>query len=999
MHSRIEVNNYLKAFMDTYSYSLILDSEARVRKYSGSLCELMGIPDGDPYIGESLFDLYKLLNEKNAKEASERLSRILSGDEEEIIKNATIDWPTGIKRIYRVSYRRVMKKDNDKDELDGIVLVARDITDIHLDIAGRRIKDLLVSAATPCMIWDEKGEVVDYNDEIARIFKMPADLSLEEFGKQFFALQPLHQPDGRLTEDVRQEVLQEALQNGFSQVSGRLAACDGTPIYFMINVTRIMWLFEYRLVIYYFDMTDSLIKEAKVKEANERIRLMLDSNPMACLLRDDSETIIDCNQAALDVFGVADKNELINDFHRFYPEYQPDGSSSLDKASNIFDVLRKEGSVDDFEWTFQSGDGEMLPMEVTMVRIQWEERYCFLSYLMDLRKFKTVEQDMLESAEKEREAVLRKEAAEMANEAKGEFLANMSHEIRTPMNAVLGMAELLLQENMNSRQLEYAEDIKISAMALLNIINDILDVSKIQSGKFNLIPVHYDFDVLIDNIASIIQFLIDVKNVSFKLNIQDHPHLYLYGDDVRLRQVLLNLLSNAVKFTDEGYIQLSIGFSDTSVKITVSDTGIGIPAENIPTLFDAFEQADAHNNRNTKGTGLGLTISKSIIEMMGGKISVESVYGQGTSFYCEIPKILGDGSSVNVSNNKEAVIYAPNAKVLVVDDNRTNLSVAAGLLQICQITADTATSGKQAIELAQQKDYDIIFMDHRMPDMNGTETTKIIRESGITAPIIALTASVITGAKEKMLSAGMSDYLSKPIVKSELMRMLKKWIPADKIKEKRFEAVISQEVTDENHNKFWDTIEHIEGLDLATGLDRVDGQRDVYEKTLKLMIHEIEKSNENLNYFLSSGNMEGFCVEVHGIKGAMASVGATALSERAHELEKASERTDVAFCESNLPSFLEDILKFNARLKEAFSIISRSDVPNVIPPELPPIFERMKNAFDDVDLVLIDEEIENLDALNLSGALKERTEQIKDAVMMMDYDGATAYINQLLNGG
>ena len=599
---------------------------------------------------------------------------------------------------------------------------------------------------------------------------------------------------------------------------------------------------------------------------------------------------------------------------------------------------------------------------------------------------------------REREAIIQRQAAQTANEAKSQFLANMSHEIRTPMNAVLGMAELLLQENMNKRQLQYAGDIKMSAMSLLNIINDILDLSKIQSGKFSLSPVHYDFDMLIDSVGSVVQFLIYEKNVSFELDMQEHEESCLYGDDIRLRQVFLNLLGNAVKFTPEGHIRLTVRFTDTTVGITVSDTGIGIPSENIHTLFDAFEQADVLTNRNTKGTGLGLTITKSIVEMMNGRISAESVYGHGASFHVEIPKILGDASMIRRYKTNENPISAPDARILVVDDNRTNLTVAAGLLEGFGIKAETAESGSEAMELVRKNKYDMVFMDHRMPGMNGVETTRAIRESGADVPIISLTASVYPEVKGKMLESGMNDYLTKPIIKTELIRILKKWIPDEKIIKTNYSETDKNGPAEEGQKEFWAKTEAIAGLDLTAGLQRVDGRRDLYEKTLRLTLLEIEKSDGNLNKFMAAGDMENFGVEVHGIRGTLANIGAMELSAAASELEAASDNGDCGFCVQNLPDFLKNLNGLHTRLSDAFSVLSRDDSPSEIPPELPLAFDRLAGAFDETDLVLIDREIEIIDALNLRGKLRDDVEKIKDAVMMMDYAGAAEYMNRLLGG-
>ena len=854
MQRRNDEDNYLNTLMDTFGYSIILDREARIKKYSDGLLPLMGVADGTSFIGKSMFDVYLMLGDKYAKEASARLSRIISGGENEVVEDATIEWPSGMKRIYRIVYRRARKSDP-----DDIIIMARDITDIHLDIAELRAREWLNTADTPCMVWDENGKILMYNKGSVDVFGIPDGLPIGDVNELFFSAQPLHQPDQRLTEDVRQGLIKEALHDGFSQATVQLSDLNGNAIFFMVNVARSSWLFDYRLIVYFKNLTDIMVQEAAISEA-----------------------------------------------------------------------------------------------------------------------------------------LLHKEAAELANEAKSKFLANISHEIRTPMNAVIGMSELLLREKLDARQRGYADDINKSAVALLHIINDILDVSKIQAGKFSLDPVHYDFNMLIDNIVAVISVLLEDKDVVFSLKMERQPGLCLFGDDMRLRQVLLNVIGNAVKFTESGHIQLAVDFTDSDIKIAVSDTGPGIPAESIPALFDAFEQADVQYNRSVTGTGLGLTISKSLVDMMGGQITVESVYGEGSVFYIEIPKVAGDESLVHYGDDKEVLFSAPDAKILVVDDNRTNLIVAADLLKIYGIKAETVTSGLQAIELVQKKDYDIVFMDHRMPEISGTDTTKRIRELGLPVTIIALTASVITNAREKMLAAGMDDYLSKPIVKAELTRMLLKWIPAEKVMEAQPESCALGASADDEEGDFWNKVENIDGLDFTAGLSRVDGRREVYKKTLKLMLREIEKCEMNLAGFLPAGDMKNFGIEVHGIKGLLASIGATDLSAKAQDLETAADGLNSGFCESNLPGFLKDLGELYSAVKGAFSTPGNNGAAFEVPAELPISLERLMAAFDDIDFLSIDREIENINALNLRGGLKDSVEQIKDMVMMMDYDGAAGHIRQLL---
>jgi len=379
-----------------------------------------------------------------------------------------------------------------------------------------------------------------------------------------------------------------------------------------------------------------------------------------------------------------------------------------------------------------------------------------------------------------------KETAQSANRAKSEFLANMSHEIRTPMNAIIGMSEILEHEALSSRQMSYVKDIHTSAQSLLGIINDILDMSKIEAGKLELQPTDYNYDQFIDGIISIFTHVAQNKGLAFVYETSGEIPECLFGDDLRMRQVLTNICGNAIKFTETGQVKLSVTAAGDKLIFKIIDSGAGIREEDIPKLFNAFEQIDKIKNRHKVGTGLGLPICKSFVEMMGGEITVESEYGHGSTFTIVIPIVLGNAENLHkIQIHKMGYdISAPTAKILIVDDNAFNLKVASGLLSFMDIEAETADSGAESIELVMQNDYDLVFMDHMMPEMDGIETVQEIRKLGGKQEhliIIALTANAVTGAREMFLKNGFNDFLSKPIDADELQEIVQKYLPPEKV--------------------------------------------------------------------------------------------------------------------------------------------------------------------------------------------------------------------------
>jgi signal transduction histidine kinase/DNA-binding NarL/FixJ family response regulator/HPt (histidine-containing phosphotransfer) domain-containing protein len=435
-----------------------------------------------------------------------------------------------------------------------------------------------------------------------------------------------------------------------------------------------------------------------------------------------------------------------------------------------------------FYWEHIGADGGTLPVEVTLRRVKWHDGWRIIGHHYDLREIREAN---------ERSAALEVEnrAAQAANEAKSAFLATMSHEIRTPMNAIIGMSELFRTDNLDEVQRGYIEDIHTVARSLLEILNDILDLSKIEAGKLSLIPVDYDIYAMFDNICSLGSFIIGDKPVELRHRIDKRIPEVLRGDEVRVRQIIMNLLNNAIKYTPSGIVRLSLARRDAGgrdmLEISVEDTGIGIKPEDQGKLFEAFERADEQRNRGVVGTGLGLPITNMLVGMMGGALSLESEYGRGSSFTALIPLVEGDPSKLDGGASPATMAYvAPGTSVLVVDDNKINRTVAAGFLKPHGIDPDLAGSGVQAISMARQKRYDVIFMDHMMPGMDGIEATRLIRAlpgGHGDMPIVALTANVMPEAQAAFKEAEMNDFIAKPIVAAEVNRVLFKWLPQSKL--------------------------------------------------------------------------------------------------------------------------------------------------------------------------------------------------------------------------
>ena len=699
-----------------------------------------------------------------------------------------------------------------------------------------------------------------------------------------------------------------------------------------------------------------------------------------------------------------------------------------------------------------------------------------------------------------------KESAQL----KSNFLANMSHEIRTPMNAVIGMAEMALRGNIPDEERGYINQIKSSGRSLLAIINDILDFSKLESGKMEIHETEYEVMSLINDTANIVMTRIGEKEITLVVEVDPEIPYILFGDDIRIKQVLVNLANNAVKFTPSGAVKISMRFEraqdNINLTIEVKDTGIGIKEKDIQKLFNSFQQVDSKRNRNIEGTGLGLAISKEIVTLMGGEIEVASIYGEGSTFSFSIPqKIIEDIPSVSLKTegtlhtaslianhfvregfaaaisklpveniecstleeleaaaesgaesvfldypvwnekaealaksfgsspegtqmvviidprkdlisspyirklnqpvyclnvaaalNRESApqfenhdgveeirFEAPDAHILIVDDNSINLTVGKGILSPLHMDITTASGAKEAIKLIQENRYDIVFMDHMMPDIDGVEATHMIR--GIKGdyyknlPIIALTANAVSEAREMFLREGMSDFVAKPIEIRDVMVKIRKWLPEDKIKDVKMAA--GEEKPGEQEEL------KLDGIDVEAGI-ALSGNIEVYKKILTDYYEVIEKKADLIEHYKNTGDIKAYTIEVHALKSASKLIGAAELSEKAAWLEKCGHDENLAPIEAETEELLRKYRSYIPVLAPFAKINVVSEKHEISEQELAGKLETLVEALDDFDIDLAGAILEELRSCSFSEEGAEYFSRLSENVDELEYDDA-----------
>ncbi len=594
--------------------------------------------------------------------------------------------------------------------------------------------------------------------------------------------------------------------------------------------------------------------------------------------------------------------------------------------------------------------------------------------------------------------------ADTANRAKSEFLSSMSHEIRTPINAVMGMGEMILRESREPETLEYAENLQNAARNLLGIVNDILDFSKIEAGKMDIIPVEYALGALINDLVNMIRQRAEKKGLDLVVEASDELPSVLFGDEIRIKQVITNILTNAVKYTEQGSVTLRVSHEtkeDETILLCVSiiDTGIGIKEEDMKKLFSAFERIEEERNRAIEGTGLGMNITRQLLKLMGTELHVESVYGKGSTFsFCIKQKVmnpapLGDfreayRNSLSRHRKYHEKFTAPEANILVVDDTVMNLTVVKGLLKQSKIQIDTAESGIEGLNLAEKNHYDAIFLDHRMPGMDGIETLQKLRQSTTehnqVVPVIALTANAISGAREEYLAAGFQDYLTKPIDSNQLEDLLLKYLPQEKVilsSDNAFE----EQTEPSGQDSLPDWLNETRGVDIKAGVHHC-GTEEAYLSALKVFAESILPNATEIESYYEQEDWKNYTTKVHALKSSSRIIGAQELFERAMRLENAGNAgyvNEIRECTGDLLSLYRSYAEKLAPL-----LIKESDEgkPMIETEALVEAYDALREMAEVFDYDSAMYVLESLEEYRIPEEETERYKKIRQAIGKPDWE-------------
>ena len=692
----------------------------------------------------------------------------------------------------------------------------------------------------------------------------------------------------------------------------------------------------------------------------------------------------------------------IDDIHRFID------LSTLDRRMRKTDTITIEYLNNEKLWRRGRFVASKRDPKGRLIRVMW------------------LSEDIDNEMKERSELINASERAIAASEAKSSFLSNMSHEIRTPINAVLGMNEMILRECEEKNIIAYSESIRTAGNTLLGIVNDILDFSKIEAGKMEIIPVDYDLSSVINDLVNMIQTRADNKGLKLILNISKDVPKRLHGDEVRIKQIITNILTNAVKYTEEGSVTFSIGYEkienepdDILLKVSVLDTGIGIKPEDMKKLFSEFDRIDEERNRNVEGIGLGMSITLRLLEMMGSTLEVESVYELGSKFSFRLKQQvvkweeLGDyatayKASLGTRKKYREKFRAPDARVLVVDDTPMNLTVFESLLKQTAVKIDTASSGDEGLALAYDRKYDMIFLDHMMPEKDGIETLHELRsrpkDPNINTPAICLTANAISGAREQYLAAGFDDYLTKPIDSAKLEEMLLQYLPKEKIQEPGSEPISNADdldsILDEDEPVVPEFLSEISEIDTAAGITNC-GSVEGYISALKTyagMIHDHVAETEK---FWQAGDLPNATIKIHATKSTSRIIGAVEIGELAQELELAGKAGDTGKVSERIDELLERCSTLGERLKPLIGDEADEDDPDkplISQDELSEIYVTLDSFVSSSDMNSALEMIEGLREYRVPENEISRCAALIKAATEYEYDTIINIMEDIKNG-
>ncbi len=597
-----------------------------------------------------------------------------------------------------------------------------------------------------------------------------------------------------------------------------------------------------------------------------------------------------------------------------------------------------------------------------------------------------------------------KEDADSANRAKTRFLANMSHEIRTPINTIMGMNEMILREDTKdvpkkyySAVQGYSVSIKRASDILLGLINDILDLSKIESGKMNLVEQRYSTKDIILAAVSMIRVKSDDKGLNFKTEIDEQIPCVLYGDEGKLKQVILNLLSNAVKYTEEGGFVLKIAAleikdDECQLYVGVKDTGIGIKSENIDKIFAPFERVDEGKNEGVQGTGLGLNISRQFVNLMGGELKCESEYGEGSVFFFTIKQKIVDATPIGPFTEKTddkpvgryiPKFVAPKAKIMIVDDNEMNIQVISNLLRGTKAQIKTAMSGKECLEYLKTEDYDLIFLDHMMPEMDGIETLKEIEKITVDVPVIALTANAAYDGRNYYIRQGFTDYLAKPVEGRVLEETIAKYLPDTLLEE------VSDEPETEEEVKLSEALSLLKdeaGVSIEDGITYC-GNAEALEKFIDTYCTSIDSKSKEIEEAYNNGDIELYTIKVHALKSTSRIIGASELADLAYRLEEAGKNGDRQLIDDNT----ERLLKLFRSYKEKLSAFiakkhDESGKKTISKAELEDAYGVLKEVAQAMDYDSAEMIFKELENYRIEEPDLEKVNKLKELFLKMDWD-------------